>query len=150
MPESVSRIFIFIFVLFLTGCSTSGNSLACFKDKCFYVEIAKNNKERLRGLMYRQTLPKNKGMLFIFEEEDFYPFWMKNVSFPLDIIWLNTDKEAVFISKNTPPCKKEPCQVIEPGEKARYVLEINAGMSDKMGLSVGDKLSLKNASDRQP
>lgn len=146
------RICIIIAAFLISGCNIYANDTACFKDNCFSVEIAKDSKERLQGLMHREGLPKNKGMLFIFEKEDFYPFWMKNVSFPLDIIWLNSKDEVVFINKNSLPCKIEPCQVIEPGKKAMYVLEINAGLTDKIGLAIGDKLILnfKNAPDRKP
>jgi uncharacterized protein len=107
----------------------------CFNDKCFHVELARTPDNMERGLMYRKSLAQNAGMLFIFEESGAYSFWMKNTLIPLDIIWINQDKEVVFISENTQPCIKEPCQVITPsGGAAKYVLELNAGTAEKIGL----------------
>ncbi|HIH36825.1 MAG TPA: DUF192 domain-containing protein [Methanocellales archaeon] len=109
------------------------------KDNCFYVELAATPDDRTLGLMFREHLDPDKGMLFIFEEEGVRPFWMKNTLTPLDIIWISEDQEVVFISKNTQPCKTDICPGINPGKKAKYVLELNGGISDKIGLSVGDK-----------
>ncbi|MDD5044182.1 MAG: DUF192 domain-containing protein [Candidatus Omnitrophica bacterium] len=140
MAKSAISFFVIIFGLLSVHAKASENSNVCFQNNCFYVETVKTEEARSRGLMFRNNLPIDNGMLFIFEEEGIYPFWMKNMSIPLDILWINTDKELVFISRNTPPCTKEPCPVINPGAKARYVLEINAGLSQKLGLKLGDKL----------
>lgn len=96
--------------------------------------------ERSRGLMYREGLDSDKGMLFIFEKEGEYPFWMKNTLISLDIIWINENKEVVFISENAQPCSEEySCPSISPGKNAKYVLEINGGTSERIGLKIGDK-----------
>ena len=116
---------------------------ACFKNNCFLVEVAKTSEERSRGLMFREGLDSNKGMLFVFEEEGRYSFWMKNTLIPLDIIWINQNKEVVFISENSQPCKEEPCSSIGFDGVAKYVLEINGGMAGKIGLNVNDKITLK-------
>lgn len=116
----------------------------CFKDNCFNVELAKTAEERSRGLMFRESLDSDKGMLFIFDKEGEYPFWMKNTLIPLDIIWINAKEEVVFISDNTQPCKEEfPCLSINPGKNAKYVLEVNGGVAEKIGLKIGDKISIK-------
>jgi len=81
-------------------------------------------------------------MLFIFEEEGVYPFWMKNTFIPLDMIWIDNSGTVVFISKNTPPCEQEPCPTIAPGRKAKYVLELCGGTADRIGLTVGDTVAL--------
>lgn len=81
--------------------------------------------------MFRKDLEENQGMLFVFEEENIYPFWMKNTLIPLDILWINSQKEIVFIYKNAQPCFYEPCPLINPRVKARYVLEIRGGSSEK-------------------
>jgi len=112
----------------------------CFRQDCFFVEMATTPEEWSRGLMNRENLDENRGMLFIFDQEGIYSFWMKNTLIPLDIIWLNQNKEVVFIEKNAQPCKKEICESINPGQKAKYVLEINKGLVDKMGLKTGDYL----------
>lgn len=111
----------------------------CFQDNCFEVEIARTFSEQKMGLMFRKNLAIDEGMLFVFNEEKEHSFWMKDTFIPLDIIWLNEKKEIVFISKNNQPCLSEPCPIIKPTKKARYVLEINSGLADKIGLKEGDK-----------
>ena len=117
-------------------------SRVCFNDYCFKVEIAKSPKQRAKGLMFRKNLGSYKGMLFIFPEEKEYAFWMKNTLIALDIIWINKDKKVVHIERNVQPCRKEKCQIIKPSKKAIYVLEVNAGATDKIGLKVGDELTI--------
>jgi hypothetical protein len=114
----------------------------CFKNNCFDVELAITQEEQMQGLMFRRSLDKNKGMLFIFNEEGLASFWMKNTLIPLDIIWINKNKEVVFINENTQPCKQDPCPSISPDKKARYVLEINDGISKEIGLKVGDSMEI--------
>lgn len=133
-------ILVFLFVSKMVPDSSQENKV-CFKNHCFYVELAKTRAEKARGLMFRENLDLDKGMLFIFEEEGKYPFWMKNTLLPLDIIWLNKEKEVVFLRKNVLPCSEEDCQTIRPDKKAKYVLEVNGGLADKIGLRVGDKLT---------
>jgi uncharacterized protein len=113
----------------------------CFGDNCFIVELAKTEKKISQGLMFRESLASNRGMLFIFAQPGIYSFWMKNTKIPLDIIWLNDKKEVVFLANNVVPCYQEFCPSINPGERAKYVLEINAGLAEKIGLKMGDKLN---------
>ena len=101
-------------------------------------DIAKSPEERARGLMFREGLEENTGMLLIFEEERHHAFWMKNVKFPLDIIWLDRDLKVVHISSNTPPCPAEPCVVYAPLKPAKYVLEVKANFTLKNNISIGD------------
>ena len=119
------------------------DNLVCFGMHCFSVEIADTNAKRERGLMFRASLEKNKGMLFVFEKEGDYPFWMKNTLIPLDIIWINKDNKVVFISDETKPCEEEySCPSINPDKNAKYVLELNGGSAKKIGLQTGDKIEL--------
>ena len=111
----------------------------CFKDNCFKIELALTSEEKKQGLMFRDHLEENKGMLFVFLTEKKHSFWMKNTLIPLDIIWINENKEVVFISKNNQPCQDNECPTIEPGRKAKYVLELNGGTTDKINLKIGDK-----------
>ena len=113
---------------------------ACFENYCFDVELAIKPNEQKRGLMFREQLDPDKGMLFIFKEEKEHSFWMKNTLIPLDIIWINSSKEVVFISGNILPCEEDPCPIIEPKKKSKYVLEINGNMARKINLVVGDKI----------
>jgi uncharacterized membrane protein (UPF0127 family) len=124
------------------GCSTPKQSSVRFEDHRFLVELATTPEQRARGMMFRQNLDEDKGMLFIFEEEEVQPFWMKNTYIYLDIIWIDRSRKVVFISRNTPPCTEEPYRSINPRKKAKYVLELPGGTADKIGLDVGDKLIL--------
>lgn len=112
----------------------------CFNNHCFEVELAVLPEERAKGLMYRQRLDSDRGMLFVYEDEGLYNFWMKNTIIPLDMVWISPDKEVVFIARDVKPCKVEPCPIIYPGRKAKYVLELNANVSTKIGLEIGDRL----------
>lgn len=115
----------------------------CFRNHCFNIELAVTSEERSTGLMFREKLDSKRGMLFVFNEEGKHSFWMKNTLIPLDIVWINKNKEIIFISENTSPCKGSSCPTIKPTEKAKYVLEINGGISKKIGLVVGDKVKIE-------
>jgi uncharacterized protein len=114
----------------------------CFGSRCFFVELAKTSLEQEKGLMNRKQLDKDKGMLFIFEKEGIYAFWMKNTLIPLDIVWINSNNKVVFISQNTEPCKSLICPSVVPTAKAKYILEINAGICEEIGLKLGDELKI--------
>ena len=129
-------------ILFLIDRKGEKN-LVCFENHCFQVELALTPTEYEYGLMFRKSLDADKGMLFIFKEEGEYPFWMKNTLIPLDIIWIDKNKEVVFINKNTKPCEVDSCPIINPNRKAQYVLELSGGMVDKIGLNVGEKIIFK-------
>ncbi len=113
----------------------------CIKEICFNVEIARTAEEKLRGLKNREILPKDEGMLFIYSEEKQRNFWMKDVLIPLDIIWINKDKEIVFIEENAQPCKNN-CPVVASDKKAKYVLEVKGGICQDIGIRVGDKINI--------
>lgn len=133
------KVILVILLLFITSCTAPKNSV-CFKDNCFEVELAVTEEEHAVGLMYREHLEEDKGMLFIFEEPGEYGFWMKSTLIPLDIIWINESKEVIFIGKDIRPCKQEPCPSINPRKPTKFVLELNSGAADKIGLAKGDKL----------
>jgi len=104
------------------------------------VEIAKTGAERSKGLMFRTELDENAGMIFIFEQEDRYGFWMKNTLIPLDMIHINKDKLIVDIIKNVPPCVADPCPSYTPNERSLYVLEVNSGYSETNNVNIGDSI----------
>jgi uncharacterized membrane protein (UPF0127 family) len=114
----------------------------CIKNICFLVEIPETRAQMEYGLMNREHLDSDKGMLFIFEKDGEYPFCMKNTLLPLDIIWINSNQSIVYIKKNAQPCTQDYCPSIYPRENARYVLEINGGLCDKYGINVGDKVNI--------
>lgn len=114
----------------------SNPNQVCIKNKCFMVELAKSQQEKSRGLMGREYLAKSRGMLFIYEREEEYSFWMKNTLIPLDIVWIDKDQKIVYIYKNAQPCKEE-CESIKPEKKSMYILEVNAGEAN---FNIGDKV----------
>jgi uncharacterized protein len=140
---------ILVFALLVVGIyfyfNLSGDKV-CFRSNCINVEIAETDEEKAEGLMNRRTLGENKGMIFLYEVPGRYSFWMKNTLIPLDIIWINQDREVVFIRGNAQPCPKDEgaCPSIVPNKDASYVLEVNAGKVDELGVQVGDVLEFKN------
>lgn len=106
--------------------------------KTIDIEIADNDYETETGLMYRKSMLDNRGMLFVFDDEEYRFFYMKNTEFPLDIIYLDKDKKIITIAKNTNPLDESSVPSDAP---AMYVLEINAGLSDKWNLAVGDSVN---------
>jgi uncharacterized protein len=98
-------------------------------------EIADNAYEREKGLMYRRSLPDNAGMLFIFEQSGPLSFWMRNTYIPLDIIFVDGNKQIITIHKDTEPLSYSP---FASKRHAKYVVEVNAGFCDKYGIVIGD------------
>ncbi len=126
-----------IFLIILSGyfiLNEKKDSMVCFEEDCFSVEIADEEIERNKGLMFREELDKDRGVLFIFENSGTYPFWMKNTPLPLDIIWIDNNYKVVHIANNTTPYSTD---IINPAVEAKYVLEINGGLSHYLGFEVG-------------
>lgn len=107
------------------------------KDYCFNLEVANDKETHKRGLMFREDIPQDGGMIFIFERMGWYPFWMKNTPTSLDIIWLDNNKKVVHIEKSTKPYSES--SIAPNDEYALYVIELLAGSADKIHLKVGDK-----------
>lgn len=101
------------------------------------VEIAENEVSRTQGLMGRQTMAEDQGMLFIFPTEEYRSFWMANTPLPLDIIYVNAAREVVTIQRNTVPYSEESVPSTRP---ATYVVEVNAGYADRHGIAEGDRV----------
>ena len=116
----------------------------CHNENCFTVELAKTSAEQAKGLMYRTKMAENAGMLFIFNDIDIHPFWMKNTFIPLDMVWIDENHKIADIFENANPCGKDNCLPIIPIKKAKYVLEINTGLSEKYNFKVGDQLIFEN------
>lgn len=133
--------FLTLTTILLISCSKAANKV-CYEDNCFDVELAITPEEKMTGLMFREHLDKDKGMLFIYDEECLNSFWMKNTLIPLDMIFIDKDNIVVNISKDVKPCKKDPCERISPKEESAYVLELNAGTSEKIGLNVSKNLEI--------
>ncbi len=103
------------------------------------VEIADSLLKQMKGLMCRQSLAEDRGMLFIFGSDSYHAIWMLNMNFPIDVIWIDSDRFIVDIARNIPP---GIYPVHKPKEKSRYVLEVNAGFADKQDIKIGDAVRL--------
>lgn len=101
------------------------------------VEIVDTHPARSKGLGGRDYLKEGTGMLFIFPNEDYYGFWMKDMKFPIDIIWMSSDFRITDIKKNVLP-ETYP-EVFGPREVSMYVLEVNAGFVDRYNIKIGDR-----------
>jgi uncharacterized membrane protein (UPF0127 family) len=132
-----------IILLFsLSACSAGAMKRVCFSGICVRAEVAESDAQKSEGLMFRDYLPPQEGMLFIFPTEDKYSFWMKNMKFSLDMIWIDRNKKIVDIKTDVPPCL-DICENYTPGFKAMYVLEVNAGFVKKHKISLGDPVALQ-------
>jgi len=109
--------------------------------KVVQVEVMVKDEDRAMGLMFRPSLPLDRGLLFVFDQPDFHGFWMKNCRFAIDMVWLDEQKRVVHVAEAVPPCKADPCPVYEPLRKASYVVELNAGQARRekavLGASLG-------------
>lgn len=111
------------------------------------IYISKTAEERSQGLMFVEDLPQNHGMLFIFEQMHQPNFWMKNTKIPLDFIYLDDQGKVVEFLENVPPCTQKNdfyCENYFPQELAQYVLEVNAGWVEEVGVEVGDEFDLES------
>lgn len=108
-------------------------------------EIADTMKKRAEGLMYREHLAKDRGMLFTFDQAQVWTFWMKNTKIPLDIIWMNEKKQIIHIARNVPICTRndDGCPQYQPNDPAMYVLEIGGGEAERLKLEKGSRLQFK-------
>lgn len=104
------------------------------------IEIADTPYERETGLMYRDSMAKQHGMLFIFKNESQRFFYMKNTKIPLDIIYIGTNKSIVSVKNNAKPYDETSLPSEQP---AQYVLELNAGLYQSLGLQIGDTVDWK-------
>jgi len=106
------------------------------------VELATSAKQHDRGLSYREKIDPETGMLFIFNRAEKPGFWMKEMNFPLDIIWLDTNRNVVYLHKNLSPDTYP--QIFQSPLPIKYVLEIKAGEADKLNIKIGSHLGFKH------
>lgn len=110
------------------------------KDAAVTVEIAEDDRARQRGLMYRRSMPDDRGMIFWFEQKDNHAFWMHNTCIPLDMLYIDDDGLIVGIEENTPTMSDDTFEV---GCGSRYVLEVNAGFCRARGIRAGQRLKIE-------
>ncbi len=111
----------------------------------FRVIVATSQQEREIGLSETKQLSQNQGMIFLFDKPDYYPFWMKNMKFPIDIIYINKDIIMTIKSNvQLPKDNKENPTIYTPTAPSDKVLEIQAGLSEKYNFKNGDKVKYEN------
>jgi len=108
------------------------------------IELAVTDEERALGLMFRDSLPADAGMLFLFASDGRVPFWMKNTFIPLDMIWISSAGEVVDVHSGVQPCRFDPCPNVEPARAGRAVLEVNAGFAAAHGVRPGAVLQFRD------
>ncbi len=106
------------------------------------LEVAKTPEQKQMGLMYRESLQENRGMIFLFEQLRPVKFWMKNVSIPLDMIFLANGKVKAVLD-NVPPCNVTPCPTYGPENLVNQVIELRGGRAGELGIKEGDQLEIE-------
>ena len=141
------KIFLFISIVLILFCVVSFIAKQQISSRPYLtingvkvnLSIANTPSEQVQGLSYQKSLGKNDGKLFIFAKKQDLTFWMKNMNFPLDIIWINDDK-IVKIDKNLPPEGDKPGKTYNSNVPVNYVLEVNAGYSELRNIKIGDEV----------
>jgi uncharacterized membrane protein (UPF0127 family) len=110
----------------------------------FQIEIAADDAARERGLMFRENMSADHGMLFVFDDAQVRTFWMKNTHIALDILYFDQNYKLVSVQQRVPPClgSGNNCPVYPSEGAAQYVLELNAGLASKLGVKPGDVLTV--------
>ena len=113
------------------------------KGQRFSIEIAEDDAAREHGLMGRESMPQDHGMLFVFQDDQPRAFWMKNCKFPQDMLFFDAERRLISVQHDVPACTADPCPSYSSGAPARYVLELNAGQARKLGISPGDEMQIQ-------
>lgn len=116
----------------------AGTTRIVFGGVILTVEIARTPADQQKGLSDRDSMALNHGMLFVFDSEGMWGFWMKGMRFSLDIIWFDSQKRAVFIEQGLSPCTPQNCPIYTPPVNAMFVLEVNAGFVKAHNIVIGD------------
>jgi uncharacterized membrane protein (UPF0127 family) len=128
--------------LILCASCVSAEPSVELKGETFSVELATTPKTQSLGLMFRESLEDDHGMLFIFPSAITRSFWMKNTKIELDIFYFDKDLKLVNVIESAQPCRTTQCPSYSSTGPARYVLELNAGKADELGVEAGDILAL--------
>lgn len=120
-----------------------GGGAVAFKQTSFLAEAAVTQQEKAKGLMYRQSLAKDRCMFFMYAEDGFYAIWMKNCLIALDVAWVDAGGRVVETTEQVPPCspmRGDDCPTYGGTVSARYFIEFPAGTFKRLGLKKGDYL----------
>ncbi len=104
-------------------------------------EVADTPEKLLFGLAFRESLPEDGGMIFLFEKSGLHKVWTKGFQFPVDVIWVDESKQIIHVKEAAQPCITDPCVWHgPPPENARYVIEANVGFAERAEAIVGTEL----------
>lgn len=127
--------------LSLSACANADAPWVELAGHRFQVEVAADDASRTRGLMFRDSMAADHGMLFVFEHEQPLAFWMKNTRIPLDILYFDAERRLVSAAENTPPCSAgDRCPSYPSKGPARFTLELNAGTAHQLDIQPGTEL----------
>jgi len=132
-----------LLLLLSLGAHAATEPSVTLHGKRFSTEFATDDASRELGLMNRTSLAADHSMLFIFTDEQPRAFWMKNTLIPLDILYFDKERKLVSMQLNAQPCKADPCAIYPSDGSARYVLELPAGTAGKLGLKLGEPLTVE-------
>ena len=121
----------------------AGGGTVTFKQKAFLAEVAATEPEKAKGLMYRQSLAKDRCMFFVYGEDGYHAIWMKNCLIALDVAWVDAEGRVVETAENVPPCspmRGDDCPTYGGAVPARHFEEVAAGTFQRLGLQKGDRL----------
>lgn len=107
----------------------------------FHITVMRTEQQLEEGLSGTDNLPSNEAMVFVFKEDGKWPMWMKDMKYPIDILWLNSGKQVVHIVKNAQP-SSYPKTEFAPDSPSRYVIELASGTADRTGVKIGDPVGL--------
>lgn len=128
-------------LLLCTACVAQGPYVE-LKGERFTVEVAETHEKQALGLMFRESMDEDHGMLFLFPGEAMRSFWMKNTRIPLDIFYFDAERRLVSVAENAQPCRTERCPSYPSEGPAKYVLELNSGKAAELGVRRGDELKI--------
>ncbi len=135
-------VLVLICSVFASGCGNAQEHWVELQGQRYQVEIADDNGERARGLMFRDAMAEGNGMLFIHDRQMPLAYWMKNTRIPLDILYFDRDRKLVSQQRDVPPCSLgDRCPPYPSDAPALYVLELNAGQAARLGLKDGAELT---------
>ena len=135
---------IFLLVLALSKSDSGAKTKVSVNNKTFSVLVAKSDIEKQIGLSSKDKITEDQGMLFLFDKPDYYSFWMKEMKFPIDIIYIVNDKVTTVISNVKPPSSSVNLPIYQPKEKSDMVLEVNAGLAEKYKIQKGTTIKIEN------
>lgn len=140
-----AAVVIFTTVLLMTLLISKKSTTVLVNNQTFKVVVAKTDKEKQDGLSNRNEIAQDQGMLFVFDNPGLYSFWMKDMRFSIDIIYIKGDKVTTVIENaKAPSSSNTNLTVYQPSDKSDKVLEVNAGTANKYGIKKGTVLKIEN------